>query len=134
MGFIMKKHKIQHIIKKQGGNAQVVFRDGKTVFWSREYVSNIVPGISVLEHKHKNGQTVAFSWGNNLRYVVSQPQSFEDATIFIEKFKWIDRISFNNAVVNALIYNIEPMVFPTITDIAHNMTLLKIKMDNDKKR
>lgn len=130
----MKKHKIQHVIKKQGGNAQVVFRDGETVFWPREHMRGIVPGVAILEYVNKSGKTVAFSWQDKMRYVVPEPPHFDEAMDFIENLKWLDRIMFNNAVSHALDSKMEMMFSPNTIQLAHNMMLLKIKTDRYKTR
>ena len=127
MGLFMKKHKIQHVIKKQGGHFQVVFRDGGTMFCPRECACGLNVGTTVIEHKHKNGQTVAFSWHNQLRYVVSQPMHFDAAVDFLEKFRWFDRIAFNKAVVQKMGSRDESGLFPDISQYAHNVVLAGIK-------
>ena len=123
----MKRHKIQHVIKKQGGNLQVIFNDGMRVFWPREYARGLVDGTTVWEHKHKNGQTVAFSWDNNLRFLVPQPLHFDESFDFVEKFRFFDRVSFNNAIIDALHYRMDKMVLPDSEKIAHNVVLLGLK-------
>lgn len=130
----MKKHKIQHIIKKQGGNAQVVFRDGKTVFWPREYLRDIAPGTKVFEYKNKNNKTVAFTWNSQVRYVVPEPSHFDDALEFVENLKWFDRIVFNNVLSYAVGGEIMAASGSNTIRLAHNMMLLKIKTDRYKTR
>lgn len=130
----MKRYKIQHVIKKQGGNYQVVFNDGTSVFWPREYMNGLTSGTRICEHKHKNGQTVAFSWSDKLRFVVKQPLHFDDSLDFIEQFDAFDRISFNNAVVRALGYKIGLVFSSNIVVAAHNMVLLGIKSGQSKTR
>ena len=130
----MKKHKVQQIIKKQGGNFQVVFSDGVRVFWPREDLRGLGIGTRVCEHKHKNGQTVAFSWNNDLRFIGPEPMHIDDAAAFVAKFKFFDRVSFNKAVVKALDVYVEPLVFPDIDKIAQYMFWLAIQRTNAKLR
>lgn len=130
----MKRHKIQKIIKKQGGHSQVIFSDGMSVFWPREYVRDLNVGTVVYEHKHKTGQTVAFSWKDNLRFVEFQPTSFNDAVDFIEKFKLFDSVAFNNALVRTLDYPIDQFMFPDTEKFAHNIVLFGIKSRYGKSR
>ena len=130
----MRRHKVKSIIKKQGGDFQVVFRDGMRVFWPRESGRGINVGTWVCEYKYKNGQTVAFSWNNELRFVVPQPQYFDNAVEFIENFRFFDRVPFNNAVVRALHYRTDPMILPDTEKIAHNLVLLGLKTTMSKLR
>ena len=130
----MKTHKIKQIIKKQGGNYQVVFNDGTRVFWPREYANDLNVGTRVREHQHKNGETVAFSWAENIRFVVPQPLFYEDAVEFLEKFRLFDTVAFNKAVVRSMHYAIEPLMLPDVDKFAQNIVLLGIKKHFGKSR
>ena len=127
MVFTMIKHKVQQIIRKQGGNAQIVFRDGARVFWPKDCLRGLIVGTTIYEHKHKNGQTVAFSWDKKLRFVGGRPEHVDDAIEFVEKFKLFDRVPFNNAIVRAMDYFIEPLALPDTVKIAHNVVLLGVR-------
>ena len=130
----MQRHKIERIVKKPGGNFQVVFRDGKCVFWPREYAYGLDKGLRVNEHKNKKGQTVAFSWKDNIRFIGEQPIHFDESVDFIENFKFFDRVPFNIAVLRALGYGIEPLIYPDTENFAHNMVLLAVKHKYTKER
>ena len=119
----MIKHKVDRIIKKQGGNAQIVFRDSTVVFWPKRQLHGIVQGTIIREHKHKNGQTVAFSWYDNVRFVVPQPENLDESIEFIKKFKLFDSVFFDNALVRAMNYPIEPLLFPDAVKLAHDLML-----------
>ena len=123
----MKIHKVHQVIAKQGGNYRVIFKDGTSVFWPREYMQGLTIGTLVCEHQHKDGQTVAYSWRDKLRFVVQQPANLDDSIDFVEKFKWIDRASFNNAVVRATGYRMDHMLLPDTIVTAHNMALLRLR-------
>ena len=130
----MKKREIRQIINKQGNKYQIVFTDGTHIFWPNENMRGIEKGAYIIEHKHKNGQTVAFSCGKNIRFVVPQPYHFDDAIEFIEKFKLIYRISFNNAIVRAMHYRVDFATFFSNNALAHNVVLYGIKTKMAKHR
>ena len=123
----MKKHVIQQIIKKQGGNYRVVFRGGKSIFWPCEYAQGLTIGTVVREHKHKNGKTVAFSWDDKIRFVSPQPTYMEEAFDFIEKFRLWDRVRFNNAVMGAAKFVWEPLILPDTKNFAQNLVLFGLQ-------
>ena len=128
----MKKHKVQYVVKKQRGNYQVVFRDGSCMFCPRECTGELDIGTTVYEHKHKNGKTVAFSWYNQLNFVVPQPIHFDSAVAFLENFKLFDRMAFGRAVVHNIGYH--DGLLSCTEKIAHNMVLLGIKQSLARSR
>ena len=130
----MKKHTIEHIIKKQGGNAQIMFRDGETVFWPSEFINGLKKGTMVREHKHKNGQTVAFSWDESVRFVGTQPRHLDESMAFLQKFSTMDMIRFNNALVRAMNYKMDVAIMPDLYDFAHNLVLFGLSRANSRNR
>ena len=130
----MKIHKVQQIIKKQGGNFQIVFDDGTRAFWPRENIRGMYIGATVREHKHKNGQTVAFSWSKYLRFVVPQPIHIDESMEFLAEFKPFDRVRFNNAVIGALNVSVGPLIFPDNEKFAQNIFLYGLQTQHSKSR
>ena len=130
----MKRHKIRQIVRKPDGNFVVVFHDEMRVDWPCKYLQNIRVGGVVYEHKHKDGQTVAFSWPGHIRFMVHQPIYYDESLDFVKKFKPLDQVKFNNAIVCSMCHLAGWLVIPNADKTAHNMVVLGLKTNMQKQR
>lgn len=123
----MKKHKVANIIKNRDGYAEAVFTDGFTMFLPLDKIDTLKTGMYVMEHVNKRGTTVAYSWGDNMRFVDLQPIHYDEAVKFIQDFKLLDRVRFNASLVQAMHYRNRNPIFPDTNAFAHNLVLFGIK-------